>query len=651
MTSTDQPWNNRTRIVQGLFLFGGFSVVAGLAYVSTFVSLMLAIKGSYALLALPIGWSIYNSRKQTTTSVPRPANARWSTKGVFVVILLSVGWIFALDARLAVLAVALPIGYALLLTSCVAGSSPSSIVTQACGLFVLDPLSKHLSTGFYFGNGDTLGHVGAIESLVQAGQSSAIEPIYPVYESIPGMHVTAGTVHLLTGLSAYESLVAITLLLYVVAIVCIYLLARSLLGDHVGTGAAIGLTVLAPFHYFAGYAFPQSFTTALVIAALYIVYRGTRGFRQTRQRFAVVVLPVVAGAALSHHLTILLFTPLFAFLVVAAVGRSRITTASVQPRLLPLGLLILGGVLVWSYRATGFLSYFYSFTRRLVFQQGIFATETGGGRVLIEYGTTIETHTAVEAAQSLAAADGIYYLTFTALVIAGGAVAIQKLWDYGPALPILAVGLLGSVVLLPLPVIGIINRFRLPLSFFVAFVVGVVVASIISSDIRGEGALVTLLIVLLVATTAPFVAGDDLYDVHEGPNLYEVRDTPQQQTSFSRTELAELQATSRFVEQSDTEVSSLWITREAFNRFGLSDIGSPQVEKTGIRSRDSFVYRERWTEHQVGTETNVVGTMAVSRLWLQRSVTTSNKVYTTGSVGILHARNGVWLNGTVRGSR
>jgi hypothetical protein len=213
------------------------------------------------------------------------------------------------------------------------------------------------------------------------------------------------------------------------------------------------------------------------------------------------------------------------------------------------------------------------------------------------------------------------------------------------------VGVLGSVVLLPLPVVGIINRFRLPLSFFVAFVVGVVVASIISSDIRSKRTLPMVVVVLIVATTAPFVAGDDLYDVHAGPNLYEVRDTPQQQTAFSRTELAELQATSRFVRQSSPEVSALWITREAFNRFGIPDVESPQVRDASIRSGGPFVYREQWTEHQVGTETNVVGTMVVSRRWLQRSVASSNKVYTTGSVGILYGRDEVRLNGTVRGSR
>jgi len=646
--------DRRHRLVRALFVLGGLGALGGLAYVATAVSPVLAIKGGYVLLALPVGWFLYRTREGTGLTANDSDVARWCGKGVAVVVLVSVGVVFGFGARLVVLAIAIPVGYVLLLAGSISGSSAKSTLAQACGLFVLDPLSKHVSTGFYFGNGDTLAHVGAITALVRAGDPAAIDPLYSGYGSIPGMHLSAGTMHLLTGLNSYESLVGTVMALYAIGIVCVYLLARSLLEERLATGIAVGLSFLAPVHYFAAYAFPQSFATVLVIAVIYATYRAARGSDRTRRRFALVLLPVLAATVLSHHLTILLFIPILAILVAGGfLGQSYLSTDSVQPRTIPLVLLVLGGVVTWINQAGGFLSYLYSFAQRTLFEQGIFASETGGGRVLFEFGTSATTHTTVQAARSLVSVDGIYYILLAAMVLAGAAVALRQIEEYERALPLFAVGVLGSVVLLPIPVVAIVNRFRLPLSFFAAFVVGVMVASAQSNDFRGKTTFVIVAVVLLVATTAPFVAGDDLYGVHAGPNLYEVRDTPEQQTTFSQEELAELRATSRFVERSDTTVSTFWITREAFNGMGIADVRSPRVERTGIRAQQPFVYRERWVQHQVGTETNVVGTIVFSRSWLDRSVAGSNKVYTTGSVGVLTGRSGgsMWLNGTVRNAR
>jgi len=645
---------SRLRLIRALFVLGGVCAFGGLVYVAVAVSESLAIKGSYVLFALPIGWFLYRTRDRGAATVDSPGPARWCAKAVMIVFLVSVGVTFVFGARLAVLAIAIPVGYTLLLAGSILGSSPTSTLAQACGLFALDPLSKHLSTGFYFGAGDTLAHVGAIDALLRAGHPAAIKPLYPGYESIPGMHLTAGLVTLFTGLDSYESLVATVVVLYVLGIVCVYLLVRSLLEERTATGISVGLSLLAPVHYFAGYAFPQSFATVLVIAVLYVVYHAASGSERTRRRFAYILLLLVPATVLSHHLTVVIFIPILAFLIVGTVlGRSHLSIAPVQPRVIPLGLLVLSGLVVWIYRVTGFLPYFYSFIRRLLFEQGIFASDTGGGRALFEFGTSVTVHTTVQAAQSLVSTDGIYYILLAALVIAGVAVAVRRLGKYERAVPLFATGALGSVALLPIPVVALINRSRLPLSFFAAFVVGVIVASALSSDFRAKAPIAVVVVVLLAATTAPFVAGDDLYGVHAGPNLYEVRDTPEQQTTFSPAELSELRATSQFVHRSETPVSTLWITREALNRFGITDVGSPRVEPTGIRSQQPFIYRERWTQHQVGTETNVVGTIVFSRPWLDRSVAGANKVYTTGSVGILSGSRGggVRLNGTAYSSR
>jgi hypothetical protein len=143
-----------------------------------------------------------------------------------------------------------------------------------------------------------------------------------------------------------------------------------------------------------------------------------------------------------------------------------------------------------------------------------------------------------------------------------------------------------------------------------------------------------------VGVTGPLVAGDDLYDLHAGPNMWETYSTPEQQVDFSDQELRELAALTGHVDRYDPDATMLWVTRDASDRFGGAERSAPtDVSPDGLRAAGSFVYRTKWTEHQVGYATDVAGTISMADWWLYREIDATNKVYTTGMTGVLWERN------------
>jgi hypothetical protein len=87
----------------------------------------------------------------------------------------------------------------------------------------------------------------------------------------------------------------------------------------------------------------------------------------------------------------------------------------------------------------------------------------------------------------------------------------------------------------------------------------------------------------------------------------------------------------------------LWITSEASNRFGGEERSPATISEAGIQTNDPLVYRVKWTEHQVGSA-DPVSTLTISDWWLSREIGASNKIYTTGMVGMVDGENGTHLS-------
>lgn len=645
--STEGTTVERSLLGYGLLVLGGSAVVAALVLVQRSAGPVTAIKGSYLLIGTVLGAMLYTLQGRGWVRRPDWSN-RTPTYLVVAVAAIGLAATVLAGARLFVLLVVIPLGYAFVLAQYLTGGSPKRIVWQSTVLFALDPVTKVATTGFYFGNGDTLRHVGAVDALVGTGTIDAVGELYSLYDAFPGMHVAAGSVGLVTGLGPYESVVALNVLLYASAIPLLYSFGRLFFTERTAVGVSLALALLAPIHYFAGYAFPQSFATVLFVGLLYVAYSARAADAQTQRRFALLAIPIGASIVFSHHLTVLLFTPIV--LLLLAVGRIAPLLGDVHrsgiPRVIPIGIVLLGAIGYWTHRTEGFILLFYEFTETTLSGRSLFVSDTGGLRTLFAFGREVAPQTVAEATLSLAAADGVYFTLFGALVVFSGLVVVDDRREHPSAVPLLFVGVLGTLIVLETPLVALVNRLRLPIAFLVAFPLGVAVARAALPDRVGIGEVLLAVVVLGAAVTAPLAAGDDLYGVHAGPNLYEVYTTPEPQRTFSAQELAELEATAEHIQSRRIESSSLWITREALGRFGVREVGIPGVGDEGIRSSRPIVYRTRWTDHQVGTGGATVSNLVVSEGWLRRAIDRENKVYSTGGVGIVQDRGTVRLNGS-----
>jgi hypothetical protein len=183
----------------------------------------------------------------------------------------------------------------------------------------------------------------------------------------------------------------------------------------------------------------------------------------------------------------------------------------------------------------------------------------------------------------------------------------------------------------------------LPLSLFVAVVLGVALSRLVlKADTLSKLAPVVL-VFLLLSTSATVAASDQAYSLHSGPDLWELRPLPEEQVEFSQRELAGLQQSSTYLRQQDIEVATDWRTQIGLERYGADSV-SMVVEdgRVGVQGADLLAYRDRWPDHSLRLipERLSLVTVVVDETWLQRTVLTENKVYTTGGVGMLVDRNG-----------
>jgi hypothetical protein len=196
------------------------------------------------------------------------------------------------------------------------------------------------------------------------------------------------------------------------------------------------------------------------------------------------------------------------------------------------------------------------------------------------------------------------------------------------------------MIRIPIDLHGL-SRTQLPLSVFVAFVVGAGLYRVVStSELSPRRVLPAVLAFVLLATAGPAVVADDLYGLHSGPDLWETRTLPEPQKEFTAAEMAGFQQSSDHIERHDLAVSSDWPSSIGLSRYG-ADSASFLAENGSLTSdRELLVYRQRWTEYSVRLipDQAALVTLLVSDGWMDQLVARENKVYTTGQVGILADR-------------
>jgi len=220
---------------------------------------------------------------------------------------------------------------------------------------------------------------------------------------------------------------------------------------------------------------------------------------------------------------------------------------------------------------------------------------------------------------------------------------------YRRAAGIVTVGVVGSIFMIRIPLdIHGIQRMQLPLSVFVAFIIGASLYWLVSVPNSSLKRIAPGIIALAVlATAGPAVAADDLYGLHSGPDLWEKRSLPETQKEFSAAEMKSFQQSSTYIEEQEVSVGTDWNSAIGLSRYG-ADSESFVIAEDRIRTdQDLLLYRKRWTTHSVRYVPAQIDfrTVLISDGWMRNSVRSENKVYTTGEIGMLADReNATYLD-------
>jgi hypothetical protein len=620
-------------------------VAAGLA------DLVAFLVGDYALLAVSLPFTLavaagLYARFGAVESPARDADlARAYGKGVLTLAALAVGLSAFTGERVTALVLIVPLAYALLALQ-LFGASPRWLGLQATALFAISPVTKYLTTGFYFGAGDNLFHVRYVRELIATGGTAVLGR----YADFPGLHAVTGALSFAGDLPVYDAMLGTGILLYVGLVPLVYLLVVLTTDQpRLGAFAAVGLVAMDQVGYHATYFFPQAFGVVEVLFVLYLTFRlNTLERWADRVAATSLVALIFAAMVLTHHLTFVLIAPMLAMLVLAPVVVRRLYGEGVglaAPRTVPL---VVGGVLAtayWTFRSEFLAEFVTSFL--VLFGSQVVASS--GSKPIAAYGvdTLVPPATPATAVRSLVSPDGLHLIVLVAVFSLGGLALLAEPRRYRGAAALALGGILAAFVVFRTPIaLTDIERFRLPLSFFFVVVLGVGLAAAFERSAVSTSRVVVLVTVLvLLGTATPLAAGDDLYQVNEGPNLYELFPTAEPEADLEWNEYRQLEATTAFTARYEGSVTTPWVEKEVmarhFGPVGVRHLGvtDPAAAEQGLTAeRGLVVHRDAWRRHSLilnpGGLTSL-SELTVSDEWVTRTEATENEVYSAGSVRLL----------------
>lgn len=646
------------RFVMSKYYFPTLLFVAALLTITAFRILgpIAGIKSGYVFFGLLFASIVYyvNEEKSSTPASAGPTVAPHCGQAVLGVVFLSIAAVAAAamlpfadpsTVRTGAIVVCLPVGYTLLVLQISERASPDWLLTQILALFALDPISKVLSTDFYFGRGDIPKHVRFTELITTTGTWRSI-PETNLYHFFPGLQTLVGSISLLSGISEYDSLVITGIVTYLTVVVVAYLLAKLLFDDWLlPICVALAVTMLGPIHRYSVYFFPQSLSVGLVLIVILAAYRSDPVLERGYWNHMLIASPIAVALWFTHHLTTVLFAPLVLYLVAVPVLADRLEFEGVRrPRVLPFLAWIGGSVAYWVLNEV-FIRNFINDIQMVVSQTQ--ASDTDAGAPIILLGAEIPEPLIIDAVLSLLSVGAVYNVLLVCVFSLGALLLLKDRNRYRSVAALLMVGLSGAVVMIRTPIdLHGLARTQLIVSVFVAFLIAVSLYQILPLSVGSiKKAGPTLLIIVLLATSGPAYAADDLYGLHSGPDLWESRTTPEPQKEFSAAEMEGLRLTADFAARHDVAIGTDWNSAIGLSRYryGLP-AKSFAVEDGRIKTdQEMILYRQRWGDHSlrlVPERTSFI-TLLISDGWLDRMVATENKVYTTGDVGMVaDHRNG-----------
>ena len=619
-----------------------------------------AVRAGYAVVGTVVGLGLYAlTRGAGTTDGTATLSAGRTAKVVVALGALAVAATAWTGGRLLPLLGVLPVGYLLVAAQIRHDGAPAPTLLATAVLFAVPPLTKYLTTGFYFGGTDTFAHVDSINRLLSANYTTVLPHGYDFF---PGFHLFVGAGSLLGGLTPYDALVLVGVGVSTLLVPTMYLVTTRLFGDtRTALGVALATTAIEWVGYHAVYFFPQTLAVVLLGVGFYVTASLPRA-ETNRQyhRYGVYALGLVAVLVLVHHLTyVVALAPGGAVAVAtalsAAVGRrldhpvgERLADAGARLRFRWSFPVVVGVTAVVSYLVFSDSIIVYGIFG-LAFGIGRDVAGSGGFSTFL-YGVSVPADSVARALSWFARPTGLYYSLFGAVALAGLYEVLSDGRRYAGQAALLAVGVGTVVVFLPLPVqIPQLERITVVVVLFAAFPLGIGIARAVRQSPTRAGRAAGVAALLLVATfgtagALTTLTGDDITAV----------DVPDRdlQTAMSDEEYAGTVATARFLDRYGTDVAaSDQITDRAFASVPVAGSDGLIRQRRGLRTEPAglaapagtLVVRERWTDSLVpvaadrGLLSNELTFFTVSQARYRAGTASHSVVYATDETRVLYS--------------
>lgn len=648
----------RKREILLLLLF--ISAILSILFASLVFSVGIAVKGSYALIGVTIVIfiQVFSDAEErsdldewNSASQPEPLRYSKILTSIFcislVVALFTDGNLFAL------LSFSL-VGYWTLVTQIINDRlSVPHVLYQTTLLGAMMPIYKYFATGFYFGKGDITGHVQSVERVIAEGRASAI---LDSYQPFPGYHFLIGNISLVYDITPYESLMIVGVLAYLSLLLLAYRLSVTLsLTREVSVLVVLALSALSPIAYNATYFIPKS---AGLIYCAFILYSLLKGVRCHRSSYFLIAIVIGVNLAFTHHLSVVLFSlaliPAFGTRFIAT-RFSRQFNRGVLPK--PSHLLVLLSILLthWILIGPGFIwglgNILPVIFRRITTGLSFASTASKSTSSLVNFGTTVPDPSVSDLALWIVSPDGVYNTLLLAIFLLGLFYFYSRRYQHTIAFPLVSAGFLGMAILLKTPFsLKSLARMRKGWAVYSALAIGFglyrLSKSYVSSTSLKQSLVISLFVLFILS--GQIAAANDVYQVRP-----DVSDQVLLEHDFEEKEYKQLQKVGYFASQHDSQTSTFWATRILIDRFiavktGVNDASTaPIVRPDSITAPEGlFIYRKGWTDSRVSYQSGGLnqGTFIMSEKWLKYSIDRGNKVYTTGSVGMLwQQRNRTYL--------
>ncbi|QKY22026.1 hypothetical protein B4589_016530 (plasmid) [Halolamina sp. CBA1230] len=606
--------------------------------VSRVLGVITAIKGGYLLLGVGIATLLNFLRVRDRVKISKDVNPPgWLWKSVATLLFGSVALAVVLGSRTFVLLFCYPVILALIAFQLRYKLSVHRILIQVVGLYSLNPLTKYITNGLYFGSGDTFKHARIVEKVVNTGMLAGITN--PRYADFPGLHILSASVAEFAKISPYDALILSGIVTYAgVLLPSMYLFSRRLkLKKAEACAVVIALSSLSPMQYYSTYVFPQSIAIPIIALLLLVVFN--TGSNRQSSRWTVVGVLSSIFLIILHDFTIILIIPLLILILILEKG-ANLTILNENHQIINDNYLLVlticvGAVAYWTLVGKEFI---ITLTTALVVAIQRYTSSSPTARDASSYWYDIArpTETVLTAFSDLSSWAGIHNTLLIAASILGIAAVIESMRRYRRALPIMLV----SVIVLPfsvkLPiVIKSIGRFKHGFGIFFALIVGIGLYRAVEVESKA-GLLMALLLITGLGTTGAIISSDDQYSLHEERQI---------QREFTEREYNELRSVGEFTQKTEVRVDALWLSRLVLkDRHRIFQTNRATLTSTGVNiDTNLLLYRWRWSDHvilNVEDATLASFTKArMSRNTLETTVSRESKIYSSGSLGILYTQD------------